>query len=55
MKDKYWTTDDITFCSKDCDCEKCMRNKIHIHHQEIPHWFAEFEGTRYCKLSGEKK
>ena len=39
-------SEDITFCTADCDNLKCGRNPKHIKLHEIPHSFAEIEGDR---------
>ena len=45
-----WTSDDITFCTSDCDDMKCERNSKHIHHREIPHSYADLDGDkRFCR------
>lgn len=55
--DSVWTSDDITFCTSDCNDMKCERNSKHIHHREIPHSYADFEGDkRFCrKAQGDEK
>jgi len=55
MEDKYWTSDDITFCWSKCDRKKCYRHPSHIHHHDIPHSFAYLEGTKYCEKYHDEK
>ena len=44
-------SEDITFCTADCDNLKCGRNPKHIKLHEVPHSFAEIEGTEMCLKS----
>ena len=44
-----WVSDDITFCLNDkCKVTACYRNQENIHCRDIPHSFAELEGTESC-------
>ena len=43
-------SEDITFCSAECEHLRCERNKAHIK-SEIPHSFADFKGGEYCALA----
>lgn len=43
-----WITDDITFCIRRCSWKRCVRNKVNIHHPELPHSFADLKDTEDC-------
>ena len=45
--------DDITFCfnSDDCDHIDCRRHSSHIKYKDMPHSYACFKDTPYCKYS----
>ncbi|MBQ9686288.1 MAG: hypothetical protein IJV41_07075 [Oscillospiraceae bacterium] len=47
-------SEDITFCTADCDNMRCGRNPKHIRQHDIPHSFAEIEGTEMCLKSPYK-
>lgn len=42
-------SEDITFCTNgNCKMTRCFRNKKNIKRFDIPHSFAELEGTEQC-------
>ena len=42
-------SEDMTFCmNKECAMKKCVRHPKHIKRHDIPHSFADLEGTEYC-------
>lgn len=41
-------SDDITFCSSECDRTECPRHPSNIRHDWLDHSFSDLRGTAYC-------
>ena len=55
MVTKDYYSDDITFCSEECEDLECGRNKKRIRRPEIPHSFAEMKGNPgFCPKAEEE-
>ena len=44
-----YMSDDITFCSSQCDRVQCYRHPQNIRHPENDHSFADLKGSQFCE------
>lgn len=54
-KEMYWDQSDITWCSRECDCENCFRNPVNMVNRVGIHNWADFSATGECPLETENK
>lgn len=46
-------SEDITFCSSQCDQTSCFRHPSNIRDKERKHTVADMKGTVYCQMRPE--
>ena len=53
---RQYRNDDISFCTNHrCRRKGCFRHQTNIIHPDIPHSFADFDGTKYCPKYYDKE